>query len=108
MENNLYFIANEGCDATTYGIAILSDEEFLKFKAIIENLNKNSYYGCMPTVSVYKSNWDKFREIKPDPNKGVWGDDYIEKGDMFYLDDKTYTFAEKYDCFRWSESERVI
>lgn len=28
MDKKLYFIANEGCDATTCGIARISDEEF--------------------------------------------------------------------------------
>ena len=106
MKDNLYFIANEGCDATTYGIAVISDEDFPKFRAIIENLNENSTYGCMPTISVYKSSLDKFRAFTPNPN-AEWGDDdYVEDYDTFYLNGKTYTFAEKYDNhYEW---ERVI
>ena len=50
--NKLYFIANSGCDATTHGIARIADEDFDKFKTIIENLNRNSHYGCMPTIAV--------------------------------------------------------
>ena len=99
MKDNLYFIANEGCDATTCGIAIISDEDFPKFKAIIENLNKNSTYGCMPTIKVYKSSWDKFREFTPNPDAEWGNDDYVEDYDTFYLNGKTYTFAEEYTCY---------
>ena len=106
MKDNLYFIANEGCDATTCGIAIISDEDFPKFKAIIENLNKNSTYGCMPTISVYKSSWDNFREFTYNPNAKWEDDDYVEDYNTFYLNEKTYTFAEKYTYF--FDWERVI
>jgi len=51
---NLYYICNIGCDAETHGLARISDEDFPKFKEIIENLNKNSTYGCMPKIEVYK------------------------------------------------------
>ena len=51
---NLYYIENMGCDDTTHGLARMSDEEFAVFKRVIENLNKNSTYGCMPTIAVYK------------------------------------------------------
>lgn len=51
---NLYYIENAGCDDTTHGLARMSDEEFAVFKRVVENLNKNSTYGCMPTIAVYK------------------------------------------------------
>lgn len=96
MDNNLYFIENQGCDATTYGLAIVNDIDFPKFKSFIENLNKNSYYGCMPVISVYKISMDNLREINYNPNAECWDDDYISKDEVFYFDDKTYTFAEEY------------
>ena len=40
--DNLYYIVNMGCDDETHGLAIISDEEFPRFKQIIEDLNKNS------------------------------------------------------------------
>ena len=89
MDNNLYFVANMGCDDTTNGLIRLSDSDFPKFKAFIENLNKNSLYGCMPTISVYKIEIDQLREVNKDKDtdRGMW----------FYLDDKIYTYAT--ECF---------
>ena len=51
---NLYYIENVGCDDTTHGLARMTDEEFAVFKRVVENLNKNSTYKCMPTIAVYK------------------------------------------------------
>ena len=107
MNNNLYFIENQGCDATTYGIVAVNDDEFPKFKSFIENLNKNSYYGCMPVISVYKINMDDLREFNYNPKADCFDDDYIDKDYVFYLDDKTYTFAKEYFSY-YSELECVI
>lgn len=107
MTDNLYFIANSGCDATTYGLARISDIDFPKFKEIIENLNKNSYYGCMPVISVYKIDMSDLKEIKYRADASVWDDDYVDKDNVFYLDGKTYTFAKEYFSY-YSESECVI
>lgn len=46
----LYFIENCGCDATTRGLIRLNEQDFIKFKEFVQNLNKNSTYGCMPTI----------------------------------------------------------
>ena len=106
MDKNLYFIANEGCDDTTCGIARISDEDFPKFKEIIENLNKNSHYGCMPTISVYKIDMSKLKEIKYNTESEYLEDDSIDIDDIFYLDGKIYTFAEQY--FNYWNLECVI
>lgn len=107
MENNLYFIANEGCDDTTHGLAIINDEDFPKFKSLIEDLNKNSTYGCMPTISVYKISMSDLREIKYNPNAGFGDDDYVDESDVFFLGSKTYTFAKKSFSY-YGMLERVI
>ena len=107
MSNNLYFIVNQGCDATTYGLVAINDDEFLKFKLFIENLNKNSYYGCMPVISVYKISMNNLKEINYNPNAEFWDDDYVDKENVFYLDNKTYAFAEKYFSY-YNELECVI
>lgn len=107
MNNNLYFIENQGCDATTYGLVAMADNEFPKFKLFIENLNKNSYYGCMPVISVYKIDMNDLREFDYNPNAEPWDDDYVSQEDMFYLDGKTYTFAKDYFSY-YSELECVI
>ena len=107
MTDNLYFIENSGCDATTYGVARLNDKEFQKFKEIIENLNKNSYFSCMPVISVYKVDENDLREFKYDPNACCEADRCVDKENVFYLDNKTYTFAEKYFNY-YLNWERVI
>ena len=107
MKPNLYFVANAGCDATTYGLVAITDEEFPKFKMFIENLNKNSYYGCMPTISVYKINMDDLKEINYNPDACWSDDDFVHRDCLLYFQDKTYTFVKK--NFHWySELERVI
>ena len=107
MNNNLYFIENQGCDATTYGLVAISDSEFNKFKLFIENLNKNSYYACMPVISVYKISMSDLREINYNPNADPWDDDYVSQKEVFYFNNKTYTFAEEYFSY-YSELECVI
>ena len=107
MTDKLYFIANQGCDATTCGIARISDENFPKFKEIIENLNKNSYYGCMPVISVYKIDINQLREFEYNPDADCWDEGYVDKDRVFYLDGKTYTFAEEYFSY-YSDLECVI
>ena len=107
MNDNLYFIANRGCDATTYGLANVPDDEFPRFKQFIEDLNKNSYYGCMPTISVYKISIDHLREFDCNTDEIGWGDDCVYADDVFHIGDKTYTFAEKYFSY-WNELECVI
>lgn len=107
MNDNLYFIENQGCDATTYGLVVVNDDEFPRFKSFIENLNKNSYYGCMPVISVYKISMDDLKEFNYNPNAECWDDDYVDKDYIFYLDGKTYTFAKEYFSY-YSELECVV
>lgn len=86
---NLYYIENVGCDDTTQGLARMTDEEFEVFKRVVENLNKNSTYGCMPTISVYKID-DSF--IEP-----VTDNDSNDK--ILYMDDGKYVLKEYlYEC----------
>ena len=49
-----YMIYNEGCDDTTKGIFEFTEEEFLFLNNLFEELNKNSSYGCMPKIFIYK------------------------------------------------------
>ena len=78
LENNehLYYICNIGCDDETLGLAIIKDDDFPKFKEIIENLNKNSTYDCMPRIHVYKVDPKYVKETSEKP--------------CMYLNDKTY------------------
>lgn len=95
MDEQLYFIENEGCDDTTKGVARISDEDFPKFKEIIENLNKNSTYGCMPTIKVYKIDMNDLQEVEYDPKVRFCDAGYSDD-DFLFFDDKTYILARKH------------
>lgn len=81
---NLYYIENVGCDDTTHGLARMTDEEFAVFKRVVENLNKNSTYGCMPTIEIYRIN-DSF--VRP-----ATDDDSSEN--ILYINDDKYALKE--------------
>ena len=53
-KTELYYIRNVGCDDETCGLAAISRRSFHYLKNIIQNLNKNSTYGCMPTIEIYR------------------------------------------------------
>ena len=75
---NLYFVENQGCDDRTCGLVEIDDSDFPRFKEFIENLNKNSYYGCMPTICVSKVKAELFKEIVYNPDAS-WDDaDYAD------------------------------
>ena len=89
MAEPLYLVANEGCDDTTLGIVRIADEDFTKLKAFIENLNKNSTYGCMPTIDVYRIN-DSFIKLATDDDS---------KDGILYMDDGKYVLKKYlYEC----------
>ena len=81
---NLYYIENVGCDDTTHGLARMTDDQFATFKNIIENLNKNSTYGCMPTINIYKID-DSFVRPARDTDSGY---------NILYMDDREYVLAD--------------
>lgn len=84
--NNLYYIRNVGCDDETVGLAQIPDEYFPKFKEIIENLNKNSTYGCMPVIKVYKIDESVIRAANEED--GDWR--------ILYLEDKKYVLKDNF------------
>lgn len=47
-----YKITNVGCDDITEGVFELTEEQFKFLDRLFEELNKNSTYGCMPTIYV--------------------------------------------------------
>ncbi len=99
--DNVYLIENCGSEGVTRGIAVLSDDDFAKFKEIIENLNKNSCYIGMPVIEVYKVKMNDFKECnlaaKP------YDDDYTDAPEVFYFGDKTYTFKDEYYHCRYCD-----
>ena len=90
---NLYYIRNVGCDDETCGLAKISDENFTEFKRMIEDLNKNSTYGCMPKIEVYKINESAIRTAtEEDIEEHNWR--------ILYLGDERYVLKdEHWDAF---------
>lgn len=108
---NLYYIENKGCDATTYGLVRISDEDFPKFKNFIENLNRNSTYQCMPVIRAFKIPEDAIEEVT-DVDKSDPYISYLLSGDdSMYLDSKVYRLNDDYTtsgCFGTKKMECVI
>lgn len=96
--DKLYYVRNIGCDDETMGLARISDEDFPKFKTFVENLNKNSTYGCMPVIEVYRVTEDMIIEVGKNDDSDDWK--------RLYLDNKIYQMKDEY---RWCDGlERVI
>ena len=81
---NLYYIENHDCDDTTHGLAYMTDEEFAVFKRVVENLNKNSTYGCMPTIAVYRIDDSFIRQATDDDSSN----------NILYMDEGKYVLEE--------------
>lgn len=94
MNRKLYFIENCGCDDVTRGLVRLSEDEFVRFKEIVENLNKNSNYCCMPTIEVYEIEESELKEVDINNlSTDCWEDNYVDKNYILYLEDKAYTLV---------------
>lgn len=96
----LYYIENEGCDATTHGLVRISDEDFPKFKSFVENLNKNSTYGCMPRIHVYLVDEDK---IHPWTENDDDDELYLDDDDKLYMDGAVYTIDHDWWLDNWDK-----
>ena len=92
--SNLYLIRNCGCDDTTCGLARMTDEQLDFLKNIIEDLNRNSTYSCMPTIDVYKIDEDLLIEATDEDDK----DDVLHLGDYKYvLKDKFVFWTDDFE-----------
>lgn len=87
MDKELYHIRNVGCDATTQGIAELSDSEIALLNRVVSDLNQNSYYGCMPRIFVQKISWNNLTDVT-----GCLDD--VDLDDRLYLGSKVYKWAD--------------
>lgn len=88
----LVLIRNFGCDDSTTGLAEFTTEiELNNFIETIINLNKNSYYNCMPTIELYE--FDKNDIIKLSTIRAVDVTIDVDKRDIVYLKGEPYTFA---------------
>lgn len=93
---SLYYIENMGCDDTTHGLVRIPDEHLLTFITFITNLNKNSQYGCMPTIDVYRIKDVTILREAIGPNEDNDGDD---PRNILHLDGKKYVLTHG----RWTE-----
>lgn len=92
---NLYLIRNCGCDDTTHGLARMTDEQLSFLKNIIEDLNKNSTYSCMPTIDVYKIDEDLLREATDEDSK----ENVLHLGDCKYaLKDRWCVWQDDFEA----------
>lgn len=57
MNTEKYKIENVGCDDVTVGVLDLTQEEFQILSRVFEELNKNSFYNCMPKI--YIKRWEQ-------------------------------------------------
>lgn len=91
----LYYIRNTGCDDETYGLVRISDEDFPKFKAFVENLNKNSRCGCQPTISVYKIDPAMAVEIREEDVENINPEKrlYLEGKVFYFLPETTHNYS---------------
>lgn len=106
MDKKLYLIANSGCDATTHGLVRFTDEEFSIFKENVENLNRNSTYGCMPTISVFLIKEENINEINYNPSLMVWDEGYYDRSDILFLEDRAYILDKNFN--EYVDAEKVI
>lgn len=93
MNKQLIYIVNQGCDASTYGLIEIDAGKVDEYVQHINELNRNSYYDCMPKIHLFKSQWDWFREVDPAELKNDWGDVAID--DRLYYNGKIYTYKNK-------------
>lgn len=92
MAKKLYFVCNNGCDDTTHGLVEVCEEQQEQFFQFIRDLNRNSSYGCMPTISLYEVSWDDFKEVPQPLETDIWGENYIEPRDRLYFNGKIFTY----------------
>lgn len=91
----LYLIINRGCDASTYGIIELSEQELESMMRFIKDLNSNSYYACMPTISLREISWDDVREVVIRTDAKTYDDDYVDLGDRLFYKGMVYTWRNE-------------
>lgn len=94
--SELYYIENIGCDDKTCGLALIPDNILPWIKSIINNLNKNSQYTCMPTIEIYKIDESFIRPAtendKPYGILHMTGGDHVLVKSINFYDNNTHEF----------------
>ena len=94
----LYYIRNIGCDDETCGLARMADTELERFASIVKDLNKNSTYGCMPIIEVYRISEDMVREPTEDDAKYK----------LLYLEGNPYVLDDAWCVFLGEKGEMMV
>lgn len=105
MNKQLIYIVNQGCDASTCGLIEIDADKVHEYIQHINELNKNSYYQCMPKIHLFKAQWDWFREVDPAELKDEWSDVTID--DRLYYNGKIYTYTNNSWLVLGSEELRL-
>lgn len=92
-----YLIENHGCDATIYGVAYLEEDELSAILNFARNLNRNSYYGCMPTIGIYPLEEKEIRAVSAIELEidDIFDDGYIDQEKRMWWCGDCYTFADE-------------
>ena len=96
--SDLYYIENIGCDDETRGLVNIPDEIIPWFKNFIENLNKNSQYGCMPTIEVYKIDETFIRPVT----------DKDSEASILHLNTGEYVMAKEIRHYKHAEGFKLV
>lgn len=105
MNKQLIYIVNQGCNASTYGLIEIDADKVDEYVQHINELNKSSYYDCMPKIHLFKAQWDWFREVDPAELKDEWSDVIIDN--RLYYNGKVYTYANNSWLFVDNEEFRL-
>lgn len=102
----LVLIVNSGCDDTTKGLVEVNEKELELLCETFYFLNKNSSYGCMPTIELYKIQEDKLREL---PLISDLEEEDLNINDVLYFKNgRRFTFLEYLDCYDTIGSEENL
>lgn len=105
-EDAFYIIKNIGCDDETTGLVhipkeIANDAVWMLVVQWIRNLNKNSEYGCMPTIEVYKIPESMIRLATDEDHRA-------NRHDVLYTCEGEFVLTEEIGCWSRSKCEYVL
>lgn len=90
MGTNKYLISNIGCDDRTYLIAEFTDVEAEFLKNLFDRINKNSSYGCQPTIYIkkikviFEKKLEEYNDWYDYGYVAIYGDYDIKIDDTYY------------------------
>jgi len=95
----LVLIVNSGCDDITKGLVEVNEKELELLCETFYFLNKNSSYGCMPTIELYKIQEDKLRELPLIGDLEEEEEDFNANNVLYFKNGKRFTFLGYSDYY---------